>query len=329
MGLLDKAKSKLSLIAKGAGEESFGVVKKKEEKDFKPVIKPLSSEREDFIDAALFADVPEENEQEKLNDILEFLQIKSALEVPETVMLPDDLKNPKFDKVAPIGYDMGQVDGFISQARSSLAEVIKMHDERNKDIEKLAKHIDRVQTDNKKLMNQSEMAQGVSIMPTISVVEMELNDAQMTIVSLRNRIHQLEAITGGEQAEVSPSVISQYNDRISLLEREKEELEWQNEELKKRIMKLESDSSEDYGGDTTGLEVDDSQEYLKDGFFGKLPENKPQGQYNVQSEPTHLGLPEVQQYNYDLGQDSTNYPQQDNNDDSTSQIDLLNELIGE
>lgn len=282
MGLFDGAKEKLLDLTRGSGEEVlgeetdkgsgkksqnrvFGSKKQKRSSVKKGNTEPAFVDEANFtVDDFLDKDLGEGNEaiEKGVAGVLEALQIDDALQVPNTVMMPEDFKRPKFSKATPIGYDMAEVDSFINQARASLQTFLDLHDARNKDIIKLAEYSTRLINDNKELLYNAELAQGVSVMPTESESELALSEAKMTIMALKSQLQKYE-----RSGPISEDAESYYTDRIAILEREQEELKWENKELKAKIISLENSASEAFEFTASEMGQDDNGDYFQEDFF--------------------------------------------------------------
>lgn len=266
MGLLDKAKSTVRRMTDSATEEVIGEsvddVRNHVKKTSRSSVE--SSEESAFERLNITADVFEADDEEFLNsgifnhqetaeekyskarDVLEQLGIAETYVIPNDVYVSSDLDDVSFNHSAPVGYDFGEVDGFILDMKSSLDAYVKMLDKRNHDITELALYVDRVQAENRNILYQSEMASGVNVIPTQNFVEEELASAQLEILALREenrRLKEMKTKSVDDSDSNSSFVIQQYADKVSLLEREKEDLlrKVRNLELEVESMTSSSD----------------------------------------------------------------------------------------
>lgn len=133
--------------------------------------------------------------QNGVDDILEALRINPSVEVPDEVLLPDELKDIKFDIQVPRGYDEGQVTKFIAQVTLSINFLVDALRKRNEDVAKLASAVDKLQVDANNLRFDNEVNNGVSIMSAFDPedAESKLVEAKLMIKSLKDQLKSLES----------------------------------------------------------------------------------------------------------------------------------------
>lgn len=186
-----------------------------------------------------------EEKKKAIEDILHVLQIPETFEIPPDVLLPEDLKDVRFDAQVPSGYDVAQVTKFVTQTRTSLRYMVDLLRKRNNDVAKLATTIDRLQVDANNLRFENEVANGVSLIPTQgdADLENELMEAKLTIRRLEDRL----ASSGA--GEGAPAGASEDNsallDQISVLKRENADLAEQLLHFKSLVAHLEEAEAED------------------------------------------------------------------------------------
>lgn len=244
MGFLDKAKNKVQKITQGAGEEVLGEslsdrIKKTSRSTDEPHEESLfekynisedvfDADNDDFLNSRIFKrEETLEEKHQKAKDVLEQLGIQESFIIPNNVYISSDMNNISFSISAPTGYDRGEVDSFLRNVAESLESYVSMLDQRNKDITELALYVDRVQAENKNLLYQAEMTEGINVLPTQNILEEDLNAAQLEIISLKEenkKLKEMKTKYADDRDENSNFIIQQYADKVSLLEREKEEL---------------------------------------------------------------------------------------------------------
>lgn len=329
MSFFNKAKEAISGLSETFGEEVLGEIKSSDKEDPKPE-KPKKTKRqrkkkkprtkrreekessvkipksdenlsiEDEVSLTLEDDIEVDDrivQEKNISDILSVLQVDEAINLPQDVIIPKDFRKIKFDK-STLGYDIAQVESFKVQVRSSIKTLIDLHDDRNEDIAKLASYADRLQADNRNLLYEAELSQGVSVMPTQSNAEVELAEAQATILGLRARVNELESNGHTENHGHS------YNDHLSILEREKEELQWENQDLRKQVIDLESKLSDGMTFDVTEARGDggDDGDYFTEEFYESTQRiddqlQLPQDQYSL-PQPDQEGYYEQTHHGY-------------------------------
>jgi hypothetical protein len=262
---MDKARSRLKAV--GVGEETVRIVDYDEEvarpapKAPRPVARAdesvweepedtsttvfevdphedyFASQQERYDEAMKrYDDVPElrvDPESGKISDVLQVLEIPETFELDHTVLAPEDFEDIVFDQQIPQGYDMGQVNIFLTRAAKSVARYYELLELRNAHVAQLATVVDKLQFDAREQQYQTEIAHGINIMPTHSNdgFEVKLLEARVRIRALED---QLKA-AGGEQApEVSDAFMARHmelKDQYSVLSRNYEDLEQRHKDL--------------------------------------------------------------------------------------------------
>lgn len=213
-----------------------------------------------------------EVKEEKIQDILDLLQIPSTFEIERDVFLPEDLVKVSFNMQVPQGYDMGEVSTFVSRTKISIGRLVDLLKQRNEHIAKLATTVDRLQVDLANTKFQNEVANGINVMATSdsNVEELESDNYELRLAVKRL---QEELDSGGGQAsdEMTESELDQFRalqDELSLMQRDNQALEEQIYDLKNQnallIEKIDI-LEEDAGGYGMGSQNDTiSDDYTDD-----------------------------------------------------------------
>lgn len=126
-------------------------------------------------------DFPEEEEPQVINkyelaklskdqgqsvgEILRTMKISETFTIDEGILFLDaELANQEFATQAPYGYDMGEVDFFLTKTQRSVAEYVKLLRIRNDDVVKLAGRISDMMVELNNMRFNSEVANGINIM---------------------------------------------------------------------------------------------------------------------------------------------------------------------
>lgn len=270
---------------------------------------------------------------DKIQDVLEVLQIPENFEVPAEVLMPEDLKKIEFDKQAPYGYDMGQVSAFMDKVRVSLKTYVNFINQRSEHIASLATVVDRLQTDNANLKWDSEIANGINIMPTQPNEELENKymEAKLEIKRLKSIISNRDEPAGLSDRE--REAYDSLQDEFSSLRRKYESSLDEIDQLNMRIALLEE--NQEYGGDDNSQSDGpksfeesnfDSSEYLySDENEGSEEELLPEIEDFDSSDKEMLNRKKKSAFNLeeeeDLGDfldaNSENFNHEDSSDDSS------------
>lgn len=271
MSLLDKAKQKIKGAQKILGEETVRVVNYKdnsqdsdsEEVEVSTASSPKPDSRDsepsggsvfnieekvsffgkkkkpDAIDEA--AEELVRVDQNKIKDVLEILEIPATFEIGQEMFLPEDITEIEFDYQTPHGYDMGQVGAFVEQARDSVASYVKLLKLRNEHIAKLATVVDRLQVDLNNQRFDSEIANGINIMPTQD--DDDLNNQNMELRLLNMRLtEELKALKEADSLSTNErQTFEDLQDQLSIVTRECERLTEDNYELRTKVSFMEED----------------------------------------------------------------------------------------
>lgn len=188
----------------------------------------------------MYANVPSlQVVENRIQDILEVMDIPATFAIESDIFLPDDVKDIVFDLQAPFGYDQGQVELFLQKARNTVVRYFELLTIRNEHVAKLATVIDKQQVDANNLRYQNEINNGINIMPSSDTddIESQLVEAKLYIRQLEDQIKYNKIGNGQDTNE--PTKIEELYNQISILNREKEQLEEENYYLKNQVASLE------------------------------------------------------------------------------------------
>jgi hypothetical protein len=203
------------------------------------VKKVTQKDTEEFVEES---SSPSSAGKQKVEDVLDLLRIPTTFEVPADVFMPEDLKKVDFDTHVPYGYDLGQVMRFVSQSRTSIKYYVDLLRKRNEDVARLATVVDKLQVDANNLRFEAEIANGISVMPTLDDESLEI---QLTEVKLNNRRLEDELRALRSQGAGADDSDRQMNEslfnQLSLVKRENENLRDEVLFLKTQLARIEEE----------------------------------------------------------------------------------------
>lgn len=197
------------------------------------------SETEDFISEKQEVERSERHpdkkgKEEVVKDILEVLNIPITFEIESDVYLPEDLKDISFDLQVPQGYEIGEVNTFVSRVKVSINRLVDLLKQRNEHVAKLASMVDRLQVDVNNMKFQNEVANGINVMPTSSSesedVENENFELRLAVKRLQEELDSVyrenenSSASNGELSESQREQFDELQDELSIAQRENEEL---------------------------------------------------------------------------------------------------------
>lgn len=277
MSFIEKAKQKIKGVPKILGEETVRVVnygdnEQENHMDADPVSDPEPKLKSTFKDKLPVPDGSVFNleekvtffgkkkkpdavdkaaeelvkvDQNKIKDVLEILEIPTTFEIESDIFLPEDITELEFDYQTPHGFDMGQVTAFVEQTRSSIESYVKLLRLRNEHVAKLATVVDRLQVDLNNQRFDSEIANGINIMPTQDDDDLNNQNMELKLLVMRLR-EELEALKSGDDLSTHErQAFDDLQDQLSLANREVERLTEDNYELKTRLSYLDEDMGVD------------------------------------------------------------------------------------
>ena len=217
-------------------------------------IPPLSSSWEKGVPP--IAHKPQESvvsSAEGIKDVLDVLKIPGTFVIPSDVLMPEDFPTIQFDVQFPKGYDIGQVEFFVERSESSIATYVRMLEERNEHVAKLATTGDRLQVDLQNLKYDSQIAAGIGIMPTSDNDELERDNIELKLQVARLRDELKNKSSAPDLSSRERELYEELRNRYSILQRERDDLEQTNLDLKTQLAHLdeEKDDPEWMNGETT------------------------------------------------------------------------------
>ena len=176
-------------------------------------------------------------DENAIKDVLEVLQIPATFEIDNDVFLPEDLVGIQFDLQVPQGYEMGQVDSFVSQVKTTVSKLVELLKLRNEHIAKLATTVDRLQVDAHNLRYEAEIANGINIMPTANHDELTLENERLRILvqSLKEQNQSKDDGLSSQERQKFESL----QDEFSVLSIENQELHDEVYQLKSNLAALQ------------------------------------------------------------------------------------------
>lgn len=224
----------------------------------------------------------------KVQDILEILQIPATFEIDHDVYMPEDLKEVGFDIQVPQGYDIGEVDTFVSRVDITVKKYVKLLHERNEHVAKLATVVDRLQVDLSNVKLQSEIANGINIMTTNDDEDYEQENMELRLI-IKRLEEQLRNKDDDALSSEERDTFDKLQDELSIKEREVRDRDDEIYELRNQLA-LKEEESDDYI-DTSLTEdsgsafvFEDDDEEFSAPFMEKSEASIPQADYSLQDE---------------------------------------------
>lgn len=148
------------------------------------------------IDSQAFSALSTDQGQ-SVEEILGSMRIEETFTIDEGILFIDEeLANQQFATQAPYGYDMGEVDYFLTKTQRSIAEYVKLLRRRNDDVVKLASRISDMSVEINNMRFSSEVANGINIMASggdEDSLAVDLQEARSRAQRLQERLDMLEA----------------------------------------------------------------------------------------------------------------------------------------
>ena len=179
----------------------------------------------------------------KVQDVLDVMRIPSTFDLEPFVLLPEDLDEIDFSIMVPkgYGYDQSEVDAVFARVKETISEYLRLLKLRNEHIAQLASTVDRLQVDAYNARYDAEIANGINIMPTESMVDMEneLMELRLLVKKLEEENSHLQK---GYSAEGYEQIVDEnLSDQVSLLSRENDDLREEIIFLKEKLSTLQDD----------------------------------------------------------------------------------------
>lgn len=194
-------------------------------------------------------------------DILEVLNIQETFSISQDYFIPADIdavSKQGFSLESPLGFDRKEVQRFFNKTSQSIQYYTKLLEQRNRDVVTLSAEIDNRDDMLEKARYDQEIAQGISVMPTVddTQTENDLFEARIEVQKLRKELSkakkQLEAKPTGQQS--LPDILSdderqQHNalqDDYRKLLRERDAAVEEVRDLRIQIARYQEDEEPDY-----------------------------------------------------------------------------------
>lgn len=134
---------------------------------------------------------------QSVEEILRSMKIAETFTIDEGILFLDaELANQEFATQAPYGYDMGEVDFFLTKTQRSVAEYVKLLRIRNDDVVKLAGRISDMMVELNNMRFNSEVANGINIMASggdDDALAVELQEARARAQRLQEELDGIYA----------------------------------------------------------------------------------------------------------------------------------------
>lgn len=182
----------------------------------------------------------------KVQDILKILQIPPTFEIDSDIFLPEDLKDIAFDLQVPQGYETSEVDTFVSRVIITITKYVELLKLRNENVAQLATVIDRLQVDISNMRLDSEVANGINIMPTNDTEHLEQENLELKSLIKRQEEQIKAGYVGVDDSLTSKEreIFEQLQDEVSLKDREIENLKEQLYLVKNQLASLQEEQDE-------------------------------------------------------------------------------------
>lgn len=179
---------------------------------------------------------------ESVEEILKSMRIKETFTIDDGILfLDEELANQQFATQAPYGYDMGEVDFFLSKAQRSVAEYVKLLRVRNDDVVKLASRISDILVELNNIRFNSEVANGINIMATggdDDALAVDLQEARARARSLEDELNLLRQ-NGVPQAE--PGELERLRNDLSAERLSRSAFEKEAQDLRAHLVLIEEE----------------------------------------------------------------------------------------
>lgn len=142
------------------------------------------------------------------DDILKVLRIPKSFEIKSEVLFPGDLDGLEFPQQVPKGYDMSEVDFFVNKVNHTIQEYVRLLQQRNEDIQKLANEILKIRAELTNMRVTAELGNGISIMTgdaeDTAFLESQLSEERLRNARLQEKLDKLEesGVVGGEDTDL-------------------------------------------------------------------------------------------------------------------------------
>lgn len=183
------------------------------------------------------------DEGQTVEEVLKSMKIEETFTINDGILfLDEDLANQDFATQAPYGYDMGEVDFFLSKTQRSVAEYVKLLRIRNDDVVKMARRISDMMVEINNIRFNSEVANGINIMASggdDDGLAVDLREAKARSARLQEELDNLKA--SGVAKTVDEDELSQLKDDLSAERIENSRLEKEVKDMRAHLVMLEEE----------------------------------------------------------------------------------------
>lgn len=183
------------------------------------------------------------DEGQSVEDVLKSMSIKETFTINDGILfLDEELANQSFATQAPYGYDMGEVDFFLSKTQRSVAEYVKLLRVRNDDVVKLARRISDMMVEINNMRFNSEVANGINIMANSGdddALVVDLQEARAKAQRLQEELEKFK--NSGVEVESNTDKIEQLKNDLSAERIENRRLDTELQDLRAHLVLLEEE----------------------------------------------------------------------------------------
>jgi len=234
---------------------------------------------------------------EKIEDVLNLLRIDPTFKIPEEVMVPEDLSMVNFSFQVPQGFDQGEVMNFVAQVRSSLRFYKELLVQRNLDVAKLASVIDKLQVEINNARWDQEVANGISVMPTMDDTDLEnqLGEAKLKIRRLEDDLNAMREQLNNSNVQQSQNRENDARnadlmDALSVSKSKIASLEEENFMLKNELAQIQDDAEDELSENSIREKPLSYAEYVE---LGVIPEMNENSGVDNSNDASNLSLPDI------------------------------------
>lgn len=180
---------------------------------------------------------------QSVGDILKSMKISETFTIGEDILFVDEeLRNQSFNTQAPVGYDMGEVDFFVTRVQKTVAEYVRLLRQRNVDVVGLAGKISDLLVDLNNFRFNAEVANGINIMATGGDEDSLAVELQEARSRLRQAQDELAAYrSGGYDAEPDQNELAILRDELAVERRGREKAEAEAQDLRAHLVLIEEE----------------------------------------------------------------------------------------
>jgi len=196
-----------------------------------------------LIDPDALSDLSTDQGQ-SVSEILQSMRIEETFTIDEGILFIDEeLANQQFATQAPYGYDMGEVDFFLTKTQRSIAEYVKLLRKRNEDVVKLANRISDMSVELNNMRFSSEVANGINIMASGSDEDGLVVDLQEARSRAKRLQEELDRLTeaGGSMLPSDQDELEELRNELAAERRDREKYETEAADLRSHLVLIEEE----------------------------------------------------------------------------------------